>query len=78
MEEVIDLKEINTEEINVWRAGKPCVCHHCREIIKDYPLIEVGPITEKLFHAESPCGAAAIGWQIENDNMLWVVNGPDD
>jgi hypothetical protein len=78
MEEVIDSKEITNEETNVWRGGKPCFCHHCREIIMDYPLIEVGPITEKLFHTTPLCGAAAIEWQIKYDNMLCVIHGPDD
>ena len=86
MEACIDPEDPNETlmplNVYVFRRDEPdtlLVCEHCKEVIYDFPLIEVGPATQKNFHADrDECSAASIRFQIEHDSVWWVIPGPDE
>ena len=78
-----DCDEELMEPLNVYvfKTDQPeqlLVCQHCKEVIYDFPLIEIGPVTGANFHADrNECAAASIAFQIEHDSVQWIITGPD-
>jgi hypothetical protein len=83
--EVCVMPDGTLDPINVYafhggeRSGELIICHHCKEVIYNFPFIEIGPSTKLNFHAtKNSCSAAAIQFQIEHDSVVFFVAEGDD